>query len=250
MAIERKLGKQAPRIDTRTLQFRDYLKREALPAPPPFASYVTKVGDWPMYLNDRLGDCVAAAAGHVIEQQTLFAQKPALPTDADVLTFYESQGYTPSDPSTDNGMVILPALNYWRKVGLGGHKIQSFVQINPANIDEVKSAIYLFGSVMIGLALPISAQAQTDAWTVADGGPYFDGSPGSWGGHCVPVVAYSDKSFTIVTWGQTMKMSYNFFKDYCDEAYAVLSYDWINSMSGNAYNGFNFSQLAADLAQM
>jgi hypothetical protein len=171
------------------------------------------------------------------------------PTDSQVLKAYEDVGgYVPGDPSTDNGCFILDALNYWRKTGLGGHKIMAYVSVDPTNLDEVRDAIWLFGNLFIGVELPLSAQSQS-AWTVADGGPFGDGSPGSWGGHAIPCVAYSDKSLTCVTWGQTLKMSYNFFRDYCDEAYAVLGPEWIGSGQISP-GGFNLDQLQADLASL
>ena len=41
-----------------------------LPPPPPTLDLAAPVPDWPMYANDRLGDCTTAAAGHMIEAWT------------------------------------------------------------------------------------------------------------------------------------------------------------------------------------
>jgi hypothetical protein len=62
-------------------------------------------------------------------------------------------------------------------------------------------------------------------------------------------VAYSDKSITCVTWGQTLKLSHNFLSDYCDEAYVVLSKEWLDS-NGNAPSFINLDQLKADIAAL
>jgi hypothetical protein len=77
----------------------------------------------------------------------------------------------------------------------------------------------------IGLALPISAQNQ-DVWAVPPGGSAGEGSPGSWGGHAVPIVAYDSRGLTVITWGATKRMTWQFLDTYCDEAYALLSQDW------------------------
>ena len=44
-------------------------------------------------------------------------------------------------------------------------------------------------------------------------------------------------------------MSHNFFTDYCDELYAVLSPDWIDA-NGAAVSGLDLKALQADLAAL
>lgn len=248
-----KLGRKAVLTDSRTLKLKHYLARPGLPLPPPPAevSWVTKVPDWPLFMNDELGDCVIAAMAHMTEQWSFYAKGQEAPiSDAQVLHAYEDVGgYVPGDPNTDNGVIILNAMNYWRKIGLAGHKIAAFVAVDFTNLREIFQAVELFGSVMVGMGLPISAQGQT-AWTVADGGPLGtpEAAPSSWGGHCVPIVAGSPKTLTCITWGERLKMSHNFFADYCDEAYVVLSEEWINRQSASP-GGFNLAGLQADLTR-
>jgi hypothetical protein len=246
-----KLGKKVPRLDSRTLRLAKYIKK--LSPPPVEVSWITKLAAaeaLPMYLNDELGDCVAAAAGHMEQQWNFYAAHPYQPTDQEILTSYEIVGgYAPGNPSTDNGMDMLSYLNWWRSSGLGGHKIGAFLAVNWLDLNEVRIAIQLFGSVYQGVQLPVTAQGET-AWTVSQGGIYSsNGQPGSWGGHCIPLVASSAITHTCVTWGSTLKMSHNFLEDYGDEAYAVLSQDWINS-TGSAPNGFDYAQLQTDLSQL
>ena len=244
-----KLGKNAPRLDPRTFKLSKYLK-PPLPLPPSEVSWITKVPQpMPMYLNDGLGDCVIAAEAHMINQWTRYAAKEVFPTGQDVLKVYERvAGYVPGDPSTDNGTDPLSALQDWRKNGLAGRKIIAYMSVDKSNLTEIFQAIMLFGSLFTGLQLPISAQGQ-NAWTVPSGGAFGDGSPGSWGGHMVPIFAASPKTFTCETWGQPLKMSRNFFWNYVDEAWVVLSQDWLNA-TGNAPSGFNMAQLRADLAAL
>jgi hypothetical protein len=232
-----KLGKTVPRFDHRTLRMSRY--RTGQIVVPPEVSWLTKIDPanrWPMYFNDSIGDCVPAAAGHCIEQWTTYAGNPFIPAPADILKAYEDPtvgGYVPDNASnpqtnaTDNGATLLDMLNYWRQTGIGGHKIFAYVSVNPKNALEVREAVMLFGNVYMGVQLPTSVQG-FDSWTVPDGGTASqNGQPGSWGGHCVPVVAVSPESLTCITWGSVLKMSHNFFSDYCDELYAVLSLDWI-----------------------
>ena len=71
------LGKLDPRFDPRTLMAVKYMKD--LSPPPAKASFEAKVPSWPMLLNDELGDCVPAAAGHMVEQWTYYAGKGIIP---------------------------------------------------------------------------------------------------------------------------------------------------------------------------
>src|SRR5665213_2277872 len=65
-----KLGKLPVRVDVRTLRLARYIVTAQLPAPPATLDLTSHVTDWPMYANDRIGDCTIAAAGHMIEAWT------------------------------------------------------------------------------------------------------------------------------------------------------------------------------------
>jgi len=203
-----------------------------------------------MYLNDVYGDCVIAAAGHAIQEWTAYAGSEVTITDADILAGYEAVGgYVPGDASTDNGCDMLSALQYWKATGFGGHKIAGFVSVDPTNQAEVEQAIYLLGNVYMGIALPLSAQDQT-AWKFT--GITGDGSPGSWGGHCVIANSYASGPYTgvtVITWGAPLWASWKFVRRYVDECYAIITTDWLNSL-GQSPEGFDLDQLRADLAQL
>ena len=94
----------------------------AVPPSPAVVDWLSKVQSWPMYGNDRYGDCVWAMIGHAVEAYTTYGQGSTVTvTEADVLKGYaDVTGFNPDDPSTDQGTVIQDALNYWRKTGVGG----------------------------------------------------------------------------------------------------------------------------------
>jgi hypothetical protein len=245
------LGKGPATFSQKTLKFRDYIA-----AFPPLPSEVNwlKLPNWGMYGNDTVGDCVEAAAGHIVDLWDSYTQPsvPELATQQIIQAYSGATGYVSGDPSTDNGTDMLSFLNYWRKTGVGGHKIAAFVSLSPGNLTELKQAIWLFGSAFIGVQLPISAQG-VNAWTVP-GSTRGNGAPGSWGGHCVPVGAYNESSpassrNTVITWGQTMTMSDYFYQIYSDEAFAVLSPDWASSTNVPP-NLFDLAALQADLAAL
>ena len=236
-----KLGKRPVLIDRRkdrrVLHLRDYLpapEAEALPPAPSEVSWITKLTaaeEIPMYLNDVIGCCVEAAAGHMLQAWNFYAGHPWKPTDNDILKAYEDvSGYIPGDPSTDVGTNMLDFLWYWQRVGVGGHRIIAFMSVDWNDDNAVRYAIQTFGNVMPGYALPLNVQGASD-WTVGDGGIYTpDGAPGSWGGHAAPGAARSPITTTCETWGiGEFKMSNNFWLNYVDECWVVLCNDWLDT---------------------
>jgi hypothetical protein len=243
-----KLGKQDVRHDPRTLQLANYLIAADTIKPPPVVNkYQSAVKNWGMMKNDVLGDCVIAAAGHTVMEWCDNAGKPTVITDDQVIKAYaDITGYDPATGANDNGTVILDMLNYWRKVGIGGHKIVAYAKLEPKNRQHVRDAIYLFESCIIGLQLPNTAQNQK-LWSIVS--LHGQGAPGSWGGHGVPTVGYDDRYITLVTWGGLLKMTWNFFEEYCDEAYTCFSQDIFNG-SGKCPAGFDTAQLLTDLKKV
>jgi hypothetical protein len=248
-----KLGKQDARHDPRALLLASYLTT-ALPVPPATLNIADNIQAWGMMENDQIGDCTCAAAGHLIMEWTANSgKKMVTPTDKQIVAAYSAiTGYNPVTGANDNGAVEVDVLNYWRQTGIAGHKIGAYVSLEPSNHSHVMDAVYLFEGCYIGMQLPLSAQAQTQnhqPWSVPPGGPTGNGKPGSWGGHAVPVVAYDSRGVTVVTWGALQVMTWSFWETYCDEAYAILSTDYINGKK-QAPQGFSLTQLQADLADL
>jgi hypothetical protein len=99
----------------------------------------------------------------------------------------------------------------------------------------------------LGIQLPITAQGAS-TWEVP---PNLtgNGAPGSWGGHCVPIMYYDPENYMVVTWGQKLLAQANFVKIYSDEAYAVLSHEWVSG-ADLAPSGFDLTALEAELAKL
>jgi hypothetical protein len=239
-----KLGKLPVRTDVRTLALARYVDRARLPDPPPVLDLTTRVPEWPMYANDRIGDCTIAAAAHMIEAWTALAHGRALEvSDAAVLAAFDRVKVV--DPASgEEGAVELDVLRDWRANGVGDHRIAAFARVAVHDHRLVQAAAWLFGGVYIGLQLPLTArEQQTWDWTGSLAGP---ARPGSWGGHAVNVVRYTEGSLTAVTWGRLKDLTWAFWDRYCDEAYCILSHDFLNGTE--APNGFDLDALRADLA--
>ena len=246
-----KLGKLAPKIDARTLQFKDYLA--TLPPIPAAIDWMGKVTTIGMLANDSVGDCAVASAFHLDELWTANAATEIVATDAQALADYSAiSGYNLADPNSDTGCALIDVLNYWRQTGMNGRKITAYVQVSHRNIQHLKAAIALFGGVYLGIQVPSRAMDQFDA-----GQPWTDTAPDELeGGHGVPGVAFSNEvvpgftagvdGMTLVTWGQAQFASWDWLAIYLDEAYAILSPEWI-AANGSAPSGLDLQQLMTDL---
>ena len=263
-----KLGKKPKKEDPRTLKLATYLDKKLVPEPPATSQYLNEVGEWGMLDNDSIGDCVEAAQLHLIEEETAYATgKELVASNEDAILLYEQEGgYIPGDPNTDNGTVILDALKFARSNGVlvGGtiHKVAAFLELNLSDSVELRQSIYLFGGAIIGVDLPVAMQEPpingvgTPVW-VYPGNQVGGNAPGSWGGHCVPIVGYMTTHhralkrhrYQVISWGEEFWLTPDFLKVYGSEGWVVLSEDWFNPM-GLDVHGFNKEALRYDLEHL
>jgi len=239
-----KLGKLPVRTDVRTLRVERYIDRTKLPAPPPTLDLSDRVADWPMYANDRIGDCTIAAAGHMIEAWTAESRGQAVEiSERAVLSAFDAVKQV--DPASgEEGAVVIDVLNYWRQHGIGRHLIGAFARVPVHDHALARTAAWLFGGLYLGVDLPLTARDQEVwDWTGSLTGP---AKPGSWGGHAIDVVRYDDGGVTVITWGRLQRVTWEFWERYVDEVYGILSTDFLNE--GKAPNGFDLAALQADLA--
>lgn len=244
------LGKKLGVVhDRRTLSVRALVDAPAVKVPHAHDIAHT-VEEFPVFLNEELGDCGLASNGHRVIGQERSAGQHDLPvTDADVLAAYEAVGgYRPGHPETDNGVYLLDVCNYLRKTGMGRqrdgspHTITGFAKVDPTNHDEVRLASYVFGGLYIGAALPVAAQDQVGQLWQLTGDEHAD-KFGSWGGHAMWAPAYDVQGVGVVTWGRRQRATWEWWDTYVDEAYALVSPDFMRR-GGKTPQGFNADALA------
>lgn len=247
------LGMLPPRPDQiqRRLKFARYVLPSILPPPPQQASWSTKATQpWGEMLNTRVGDCTCAAVGHAIQVWTANNGPEVTISDQNILSLYSNvSGYDPNTGANDNGAVIQTVLNYVRHNGLDGHRIGAYVFVDPTSQEEVQQASFLFGGLYLGVNLPRSAQSQ-QVWSVPKhlhiNLPQW--RPNGWGGHAIFNPDFDQVGLTCITWGEKKKMTWDWFKVYCTECYAIISPDWVTGATP-APNGFDFEALNNDLQQ-
>ena len=234
--LDRRLGRLPSPPDARTLQFPDYIR---LPLPPaaPTIDWTKAITNWGVLGNDAYGDCVYAGVGHHIMCWTVNKTGTPHPvTSREIIAAYLS------DTGGDNGANILDTCKLWRKRGICGHRIWAFTALNPGNPEWVRLAIELFGGIKTGVNLP-NAWRTAEFWDIGRGRNY---EPGSWGGHDVPIIAYDETHLTCVSWGQLQKLTWAGFAKYFDEAYAMISPEWL-APDAQTPEGFDLKLLHDDL---
>ena len=241
------LGRVRSQSDPRTLQLRSYVDVLTLPVPP-VREMVESTPAWPMLANDRFNCCTSAAAGHMIHHWTAANQRGVFLTDDDII---RAQAQLTGDRLMEC-VSMLSALKYWRKQGIGGHKIHAFVSGSKADDADLRCIVHLFGSGYVGLDLPAFACAGDPKgwpdipWEIPASVAADAAAPNPDQGHCVAVVGYDDQSLYAVTWGRLKTMSWEFFQRYAEEVYAVLSIDWV-AENATCPTGFDSATLERDL---
>lgn len=218
----------------------------AAAAPPASVDWYTRVTDWPMYLNDQIGDCTEAMVGHLIEGASTYGEGSTVEiTDQDVLTAYERvSGYNPADPSTDQGAVLQDVYGDWRQTGVGGHHNLVFAQVDISKVDEVKTAVAEFGAAGLGIVV---TQSMMDAFN--QGQPWVSASGPQLGGHAVPAVGYDDQGVYVVTWARVQLMTWDCFAQCVEEAWVAVLPEWF-SAAGQDPEGVDLHSLGEDFAQL
>lgn len=245
------LGKLPSRHDPRTLKMSKYLTGPVEPAPSSRA-WAPEWLRWRLYQNDKIGCCTIAAIGHILQ---LWGAATGVndggPNDQEVIVAYSSvSGYDPRQPETDRGANMLDALNYWRQIGVGSHKIYSYVKLDAGDRSQIMAAINLFGAVYVGAQLPLASQAM-HVWT-APGNTnmhHEEWRGGSWGGHAMACTGYTGSGVFLTSWGETRHASWQWLIDYCDEIYTALGPEWSDEKRASP-GGFTLDKLREDLTKI
>lgn len=261
MSMQFKLGKKDFVEDKRDFKLARYMPevKGVLPTVPESFGHYDLIGNnaWGMDGNDTVGNCVFAGGDHeTLLWTTEGGHQAAFSAETAIADYSAVTGYNPSNPDSDQGTVVRDALKYRQKTGLidvnsKRHKIGAYVSIDPTKVDskgrpyELMNATYLFSAVGIGIQFPASAMDQFNQgkpWTVVKGSKIE-------GGHYVCVIGFDGTYFLVVTWGKLQLVSIEFMLKYCDEAWALLSSEFINN-SGVSPEGFNYTTLQTDLANI
>ena len=234
---------------------RTALSRAGLP-PVPLTVDVDRasaVQDWPVYLNDQLGDCTIAALGHMYGAWTAYAGgTEALFADDQIQAVYSRVGgYVPGNPDTDQGCVMQDVLADQQSAGITDqagklHQVAGYAAFgNPADEVLLGQVLDVFGTVYVGIN--VQQQMETEfseqrPWTWKRGAEVI-------GGHaiCLQRRLGSGKApLEYVTWGALQPATAGFQAHAAEEAWAVVTQDWLQA-NGTTVEGLDLQQLLADM---
>lgn len=249
-----KLGRLPRKYDIRIPRMKTLIKAQQSPQPYPIAiDYSAGLpDDLGEFMNDHLGDCTCAAFYHARQIWTGKADG-AMITEPDkyaVELYEQACGYSPSDPSTDQGGVEQDVLAYLLNTGAlitsdtpargtDISKILAYAEIDQRNFDDLRRTIAECGVAYIGVEVPQSVMDNagdiTKPWDVG-------GNTAIAGGHAIILVGYDVDSFTAISWGKRYKLTNAFLYAHLDEAYGIIDRSWIEA-SGKTPFGMTLEQL-------
>jgi len=245
-----KLGKHAPLRKLSIPALGDFLdKATTWPAVPPKGwEYAVPADALSVLGNDVWGCCTAAGCLHFIQAMSYNTGRPIQPTTEESLALYTATtGFDPSaGPSgsnpTDNGAACTTVLDYWQKTGVtaGGqlHKIVGYASLDVSSLAQWRYAAFTFGGLYLGINCPAECQQDTSNWNFQPGLPIE-------GGHCIVQLGQGADGGHVDSWGMNIPVSNSFILGYVDEAYAVISQDWIDQNSGKTPTGLDLTGLLA-----
>jgi hypothetical protein len=240
------------RFDRRTLWFGRYATPPGYTAPPPLDDWTGPIATYTFLGNDRVGCCTRTCYGHIVQQRcALLGVKCDLTAD-DVLKAYQNGTGWDGVPGSesDRGDQILNALVQLRHVGFrdGQYKIRQFGRVNHDDPIEMRAALHLFGSLIVGANLPKAIIRQGTRWDVNPPGQRQpDEAPGSAGGHAFIITAHQHGRWSGVPWIDKVDLTYAWEDLYIDEAWFVVDDLWV-TRTRNAPSGFDYERLEADVA--
>ena len=172
--------------------------------------------------NDQYGDCVLACGGHLVGVETGNAGNLSHATLAQVLAQYTAiAGFNPDDPSTDTGVNIIDALNYWATKGFtNGTKSLGHLAVDATNKAQLQAAMWLFENLIFGIALP---NTYTNPMPSKDGFLWGKGTPNPDQGHCVLGVGHDTTGIKIDTWALFGTFTYDAIAELCVRTQAARS---------------------------
>jgi hypothetical protein len=133
----------------------------------------------------------------------------------------------------DFGTSLLGALRTWVKPDGPLRDLlpaaDGFLEIEPQNTQQMREAIWRFGGLIAGIALPQfvikpDVDELEDTWYVPGYGPIGDATPGSFTSHCVAIIGYTPQYFLCRVNGVVTRIS-NLFagrSGYFEECYTLL----------------------------
>ncbi|MFC8531947.1 hypothetical protein [Nocardia sp. NPDC057227] len=246
--LSMRLGKLPARINSVHLRLSTYLDVAAVSPLIP-AAFGPDLPALPMLGADEARCGVWAGFAYEAMLASREAGAPVGFSAGSVLSDYAAvTGHNPDDPATDVGTDLQVAASYRRRVGIldntgARHRVGAYATLTIGDPEQLAAAVYIFGSVGVGLRIP--GHALDD---FAAGRPWKSqqGLPPITGCHYVPVVGRAGNgNFLGLAWGRVQEIEPMFYRRYCDEVIVYFSEEFMTAPVSPP--GFDRAQLLIDL---
>lgn len=217
----------------------DLLTFATEPIPTPPANVPLIEADYPMALNNNKGDCTIAGAVHVNELGDLVAGEPWTYC-GDALV---DKTYTGLTGGPDTGLMLPQVLKPWHRGEFLGQKPNGgYGSIHSKNTKLLKTGIWVFGNAYCAVNLPAIAQTQfksdgSGVWELTGTSEDYNIE----GGHCIVGAAYTSEGVYMLTWGEWVLATWEWWFTYGVQAYSVVPPGFV-ARGGDA-RGFSVAQL-------
>lgn len=193
--------------------------------------------------NDTVGNCTIASVAHIELVLTSNVGTGHQPASEKLVELYLQM-----TGGQDTGLMIETVMNRWAGAGICDDKIAAFGKLDPSSMDAIKQSIATLGTANFGVTLPYFITAGLDRgevlpWQIPANG---DMSIDPDAGHCIPAFQYDADGLTVITWGQKMRVSWEFLAKVIEEAWAPVSPDFL-AASGVDPSDINLAAMEADL---
>lgn len=209
--------------------------------------------------NGTEGDCVPCGIGNTrrLEAAVLLGDENLSITIDQIVALYQifNPGFDPNgSPSTngpgsqdDGGCNIQDVLEWLVKngfpIGPNGEKLAGFVKVDHTNLEALRGAISLGGSVLVGGIVTDTQQQEfpNKPWT-------WDPSGANGGGHCFLLTGFvrAKKLFTGVCWAAAFPITEDYLNNGLDEAWLLI---WPSMLQSREFTaGTDVATFAADVA--
>ena len=184
--------------------------------PAPRAWGIPEGASFNLYDNDVHGNCVVAELGNHASLQAAAEGRPGLQFDTKKVDDF----YFKLTGGADAGLVMVDTMHAVTRDGFpgdGSYLIPHFAGVDHTDQALICAAAFRFVGLAIGVALP-------DDWRVGwdDGLWEATKRPNPYNGHAVLFAGYDDLGPEIISWGQRIPASWDWFEAYCQEAYSLL----------------------------
>ena len=240
-------GKLPPRRSLKVPALGDFLDKATAWPPVPAAGWEFAVppGDWGMLGNDTVGDCAIAGIYHLLQGQSYNTDNPLHGTTDQALALYSAvTGYNPSDPSSDQGTVLVSLLDYVVKNGVEmldvtgktvTVEIVGYASLDISSVAQRRYGAFTFGGAFLGINCPEKCESDTDNWNFGPGLPLA-------GGHCITQEGEGAAGGQTCSWGMIIPTSNSFYAAYLDEGYIVVAKSWLDAQ-GQSPTGLDLDGL-------